>query len=157
MLKQEGHSVSCCFFNPNVHPYTEHQKRLESAQKFCDQTGVDLIGEARYELERFLRLIVNHEEKRCSICYRYRLEEVASLGRHKHFDGFSTTLLVSPHQKREIIKQVGQEVGTEFGIKFYDRDFRPVWKRGCELAKQMELYHQQYCGCIFSEKERYAD
>jgi len=155
LLREEGNSVACCFFNPNVHPYTEHQKRLESAQKFCELADVELVGEPRYELEHFLRLIVHHEDARCPICYRYRLEKAASLAKQSRFDAFSTTLLVSPHQKHEIIREIGRDVGKEFGIQFYDRDFRPVWKSGRRIAAEMELYRQQYCGCIYSEKERY--
>lgn len=155
MLREEGNSVSCFFFNPNVHPYTEHQRRLESARKFCDLAGVGLVGEPAYELEPFLRSLVHHEEARCPICYRYRLERVASFARESGFDAFSTTLLVSPHQEQDVIKEIGRDISEEFGINFYDRDFRPVWKRGREIAGEMELYRQQYCGCIYSEKERY--
>lgn len=155
LLREDGHSVSCCFFNPNVHPYLEHQKRLEAAEKLCESAGVTLVGEPKYELEQFLRLVVHHEEERCPICYRYRLERVGELAKHEGFDAFTTTLLVSPHQKHDVIDEIGQEVGKKLGIEFYYKDFRPVWKRGREIAKEMELYRQQYCGCVYSEKERY--
>ncbi len=155
LLKEEGHSVSCCFFNPNVHPYREHQKRLEAAEKLCASAGVPFVGEPEYELEQFLRLVVNHEDERCPICYRYRLERVAELAKREGFDAFTTTLLVSPHQKHEVIDEIGRETGKNFGIEFYYKDFRPVWKRGQQITKELELYRQQYCGCIYSEKERY--
>lgn len=155
LLREEGNSVACCFFNPNVHPYTEHQRRLAAAQKYCELAGVDLVGEPRYELEQFLRSIVHHEAERCPICYRYRLEEVASLAKQLGFDAFSTTLLVSPYQKHQSIKEAGQDVAERFGMDFYYRDFRPVWRKGRQIAGEMELYRQQYCGCIYSEKERH--
>ena len=155
ILREEGHSVSACFFNPNVHPYLEHQRRLEAAEKFCASAGIGLVGEPEYELEQFLRLVVNHEEERCPICYRYRLERVAELAKREGFDAFTTTLLVSPHQKHNVISEIGQDVGKKAGIEFYYRDFRPAWKRGREIAKELELHRQQYCGCIYSEKERY--
>jgi predicted adenine nucleotide alpha hydrolase (AANH) superfamily ATPase len=156
LLKEEGTAVSCCFFNPNVHPYLEHQKRLESARRFCELAGVPLVGEPRYELERFLRLVVNHEEERCPICYRYRLQEVAAVAKREQFDAFTTTLLISPHQRHDVISEIGREIGRESGVKFYYKDFRPAWKKGRQIAKEMDLYRQQYCGCIYSEKERYA-
>jgi len=155
LLREEGHSVSCIFFNPNVHPYTEHEKRLEAARTFCELADVELVGEPAYELEKFLRSIMYHEDERCPICYRYRLERVASVAKQGGFDAFSTTLLVSPYQKHNAIKEVGRDIGKGLGIEFYDRDFRPVWKRGREIAKEMDLYRQQYCGCVYSEKERY--
>ena len=155
LLKEEGKLVACCFFNPNVHPYTEHQKRLEAAQKYCGLAGVDLMGEPRYELEEYLREIVNHENERCPICYRYRLTEVAALAKQQGFDAFSTTLLVSPYQKHDSIREVGQSVGERCGVEFFYADFRSVWKRGREIARDMGLYRQQYCGCIYSEKERF--
>jgi hypothetical protein len=155
VLKEEGTAVWGCFFNPNVHPYLEHQKRLESARKFCELAGVPLICEPRYELEQFLRLVVNHERERCPICYRYRLEEVASVAKREGFDAFSTTLLVSPYQKHDIVAEIGGDVGEKAGIEFYYKDFRPAWSRGRRIAKEMDLYRQQYCGCIYSEKERY--
>jgi predicted adenine nucleotide alpha hydrolase (AANH) superfamily ATPase len=155
MLKEEGTAVSCCFFNPNVHPYLEHQKRLESSRRFCELADVPLVGDPRYELEQFLRLIVNHEHERCPICYRYRLEEVALVAKREGFDAFSTTLLVSPYQKHDIIVEIGHEVGQKVGVAFYYKDFRPSWSKGRRIAKEMALYRQQYCGCIYSEKERY--
>ena len=77
------------------------------------------------------------------------------MAKQSGFDAFSTTLLVSPHQKHDVIKEIGRDIGEKFGMEFYDRDFRPAWNTGREIAEEMKLYRQQYCGCIYSEKERY--
>jgi predicted adenine nucleotide alpha hydrolase (AANH) superfamily ATPase len=103
---------------------------------------------------RFLRTY-HRPEERCRYCYSIRLEATASEAKRDGFDGFSTTLLQSAHQDHALIKETGERVAQEVGIPFYYEDFRPGWKKGVEVSKAMGLYRQQYCGCIYSEKERF--
>lgn len=143
------------FFNPNIQPYTEYSKRMETAQQFAQAAGLKLITIDEYNLVEFLRNAVFRESMRCRMCYAARLERTASVARKGGFDAFTTTMLVSPHQKHEWVKEIGREAGEKYGVPFLYRDFREGYKEGVEISKAMGLYRQQYCGCIYSEMERY--
>jgi len=154
-LLADGHEVTGLFYNPNIHPYTEYQKRLESAQKLFDDLGVKLIVRDQYDLVGFLRRAVYRETERCAACYEMRLMETAAIAKHGQFDAFTSSLLVSPMQKFDTIIHVGREAADAYGVKFYEEDFRPLYKDTYALSKEHGLYRQQYCGCIYSERERY--
>ncbi len=155
VLRGRGEEVVGFFFNPNIHPYQEYQKRLESVKRYAEETGLGMIYRDEYLLEDFLRKVSEHPEERCSFCYSLRLEATAQEARERGFDGFSTTLLQSTHQNHSLIHHTGDRIAQEMGIPFFYEDFRVGWKRGVEVSKAMGLYRQQYCGCIYSEKERY--
>jgi predicted adenine nucleotide alpha hydrolase (AANH) superfamily ATPase len=143
------------WFNPNIHPYTEYRMRLASVQELQGKWGLDVEYADHYGLKDFLRSIVPNEDNRCSICYSMRLEETAKRAKKMGLDGFTTSLLVSPYQKFDIINTIGREMSERYSIPFYSEDFRPGWKEGIRLSKALGLYRQQYCGCIYSEMERY--
>ncbi len=103
----------------------------------------------------FLQKIVFRESNRCAICYHERLKATAQIAKKGKFDYFSSTLLYSKFQKHELIQSIGKAIGDSLGIPFYYRDFREGWKEGIETSKRLSLYRQQYCGCIYSEKDRY--
>ena len=94
-------------------------------------------------------------ENRCAFCYKIRLIKTANFAKEQNFDGFTTTLLISPYQKHELIKEIGEKIGADLGINFFYSDFRPGFYEGKNEARNLGLYSQKYCGCIFSEKERY--
>ena len=154
-LQGRGDGVVGFFFNPNIHPYQEYRKRLEALKHYSEKTGLDFILRDEYLLEEFLRNVSHRVDDRCRYCYRVRLEATASEAKEKGFERFSTTLLESSHQNHALIKETGEEVAKEVGIPFHYEDFRPGWRKGAEVSKAMGLYRQQYCGCIYSEKERY--
>ena len=154
-LQRRGEDVVGFFFNPNIHPYQEYQKRLEALRQYSEKTGLNLICRDEYLLEEFLRNVSHRVNDRCRYCYRVRLEATAREAKEKGFERFSTTLLESSHQNHALIKETGEEVAKEVGIPFHYEDFRPGWRKGAEVSKAMGLYRQQYCGCIYSEKERY--
>ncbi|AEE97073.1 MAG: epoxyqueuosine reductase [Clostridiales bacterium] len=143
------------FFNPNIQPYTEYSKRMETARQFAQAAGLKLITVDEYNLVEFLRNAAFRESMRCRMCYAMRLERAASVARNGGFDAFTTTMLVSPYQKHEWVKEIGREAGEKYGVPFLYRDFREGYKEGVEISKAMGLYRQQYCGCIYSEMERY--
>jgi epoxyqueuosine reductase len=145
------------FFNPNIHPYQEYQKRLETLRQYSEKVGLEVVYRDEYLLEEFLKNVSHRPEERCQYCYMVRLEATAREAKKHHFDAFSTTLLYSIYQKHLLIKETGERVAREVDIPFYYEDFRPGWKRGVEVSKAMGLYRQQYCGCIYSEKERYLN
>lgn len=155
VLKDRGEEVVGFFFNPNIHPYQEYQKRLESLRRYAEEAGLEMIYRDEYLLEEFLKNVSQRPKKRCSYCYALRLEATAREAKERGFDRFSTTLLQSPHQDHLLIHENGDRVAQEIGLPFYYEDFRPGWRRGMEVSKTMGLYRQQYCGCIYSEKERY--
>jgi predicted adenine nucleotide alpha hydrolase (AANH) superfamily ATPase len=147
--------VSGFFYNPNIHPFQEYRRRRETAESFFRSQGVRLIVQNDYDLEGFLRDVVFREDKRCPYCYHRRLEATARAAKKGQFDSFTTTLLHSKHQNHELIREMGESLGQRYGIRFTYEDFRLGWKEGIEVSKKLGLYRQQYCGCIYSEKERY--
>ena len=152
---RDRYEVTGLFFNPNIHPYTEYRQRMETAQKFAEEEGFRFIVIDEYNLEEFLRNCAFREQQRCVTCYGTRLDRAASVAKSGKFDCFSSTLLVSPFQKHDLIRQVGENAGKKYGVPFYYEDFRPGFKEGTEISKERGMYRQQYCGCIYSEKERY--
>ena len=153
-LEEAGHDVTGFFYNPNIHPYLEYKNRLESLEKYVEIKGLEIIYKDVYDLEKYLRGALESED-RCGYCYKIRLEETAKTASSLGFDAFTTTLLISPYQKHEMLKEVGEKMGDKYGIDFYYEDFRTGFQESREISRGLELYMQKYCGCIFSEKERY--
>lgn len=145
------------FYRSNIHPYTECMKRLETLAQYAEQIDLKLMIADAYDLEGFLRNAAFREADRCRFCYYDRLKSTAVLARHGKFDRFSTTLLYSKFQKHDIIRSIGETVGKEVGVAFHYQDFRIGWKEGVTVSKRLGMYRQQYCGCIYSEKERYIE
>ena len=154
-MKGKGDEAVGYFFNPNIHPYQEYQKRLDALKIFSEKVGCKVIYRDEYLLEEFLRNVSHRVKERCQYCYSVRLEATAQEAKKEGFDRFSTTLLQSTHQSHALIKETGERIALEVGIPFYYEDFRQGWRRGVEVSKAMGLYRQQYCGCIYSEKERF--
>jgi len=114
-----------------------------------------MIYKDDYDLEGFLRRIVYREADRCKFCYALRLTEAAKVAKRGNFDYFTTTLLQSNHQEFEALGSIGQQLASEYGVSFLFEDWREGWKEGLRVSKELGLYRQQYCGCVYSEKERY--
>lgn len=155
-LKKKGFKPYGVFFNPNIHPYREFSRRIEALRSLTRQEGREVIIDESYRLEDFLRLVVHHEEQRCQLCYRLRLEETARQAAEKGIECFSTTLLLSPYQKHELLKNTGEEIARERGLQFVYEDLRSGFRQSIRMAREKGLYLQGYCGCIYSEKERYG-
>jgi predicted adenine nucleotide alpha hydrolase (AANH) superfamily ATPase len=154
-LFSKGIDVKGLWFNPNIHPYTEYQMRLDALHKLQNLWDLDIEYIDQYGLKEFIRAVVDKEDDRCSICYSMRLEETARTAKRMGLDGFTTTLFVSPYQKFDMIVHLGEEMGKRYSVPFYIEDFREGWKTGVSLSKELGLYRQKYCGCIYSEMERY--
>ena len=145
------------FYNPNIHPLLEFRRRLKSTKVLAEQMKIDIHCDEEYGLREFLRMAVNHEDERCPLCYQMRLRRTAEHAKEHGFDAFTTTLLISTHQKHDVIAKIGRKVGDETGVEFYYRDFRRLADDAHREAKRRHLYLQQYCGCVYSEEERYKD
>lgn len=154
-LKGQGAELMGLFFNPNVQPYTENQRRLETCRDWAEGSGLRLIVQEEYDPESWLRQMAFRESTRCRICYHQRLTRTAQVAKRGGFDAFSTTLLYSVRQKHDLIVQIARSVADKEGVEFHYQDFRPFWKQGIARSKELGLYRQQYCGCIYSERERY--
>lgn len=154
-LTGRGLEVRGLWYNPNIHPYTEYEKRLESLKKLQGLWNLDIEYADEYALDDFLKSIVSRGKDRCSFCYYMRLERTAGLARKMSFDLFTTSLLASPYQKFDMIIQMGEEIGKRHGIGFHSEDLRQGWSISRGLSKELDLYRQKYCGCIYSEMERF--
>jgi len=154
-LLSKGIDVKGLWFNPNIHPYTEYSKRLESLKKLQGLWSFDVEYIDQYPLDNFLKSVAGRGTGRCAVCYAIRLDKTAETAKRMNLDGFTTSLLVSPYQKFVIINEVGEEMARRHGIAFYSEDFRKGWHISKNLSTELELYKQKYCGCIFSEMERY--
>jgi predicted adenine nucleotide alpha hydrolase (AANH) superfamily ATPase len=156
VLARARHSVHGLWYNPNIHPYQEFARRMAALDTFATKTGLKVIWDKRYDLEEFFRAVVFREAERCRFCYHRRLLATALMARRGKFDAFTSTLLYSRFQNHELIRELGQMVVQEVGVPFYYEDFRKGWAQGAAKTKELGLYKQQYCGCIFSERDRYA-
>jgi len=154
-MRAEGLEVMAFFYRHNIHPYTECLRRQEALEAYAEQIDLKVIYQEGYDLEGFIRNVAFRESERCNYCYHDRLRAAALLARHGKFDYFSSTLLYSKHQKHDLIRSIGESIGKSVGVPFLYHDYREGWKEGIECSKQMGLYRQHYCGCIYSEKERY--
>ncbi len=155
LLRQEGMTISGFFHNPNIHPFREFQQRIVALEEFAGQVDLPLVLDREYGLRAFLREIVFHEDDRCGRCYAMRLAATARHAVSVGADAFSSTLLYSRYQKHEDIRRLGEALAAQHGIAFYYRDFRQGWQEGIDRSRAMGLYRQPYCGCIYSEEERY--
>ena len=156
ILRGEGNEVSGLFHNPNIHPYLEYRKRLETVETYAAQVGLPVIREEGYHLVEYLRQVAFREEERCRYCYLLRLIRAAQIARRDRFDAFTTTLLYSRFQKHDLIRTIGESVAVQQGIPFLYRDFREGWSEGVRISKEIGMYRQPYCGCIYSERERFC-
>jgi predicted adenine nucleotide alpha hydrolase (AANH) superfamily ATPase len=154
-LLKASHQVTGYYFNPNIHPYQEYARRLEGAQEMARRLDVPIFVASQYHPESYFREVDFRESERCRYCYELRLCEVARQAKDQGFDGFTSTLLVSPWQKHDLLHDIGDLVGSEHGIPFLYYDWRSGFSEGRRVAKEMGLYRQQYCGCLYSEQERY--
>ena len=154
-LREMGHDLTGYYFNPNIHPYLEYRRREETLTAYAGEKGLPVIRADDYDMEAFFRLIAGREDDRCRLCYTLRLQETARKAKEGGFAGFTTTLLYSKFQKHDIIREVGDRLGREGNIPFLYLDFREGWKEGVRLSRELGMYRQPYCGCIYSEKERF--
>ena len=155
VLRTEGLFVWGYFYRHNIHPYSECKLRQETLLSYSERIDLRVIFQEGYDLEGFIRNVAFRESDRCLYCYHDRLKTTAQVARHGKFDFFSTTLLYSKFQRHDDLKTIGESVGRSVGVPFLYRDFRNGWKAGIEASKELGMYRQQYCGCIYSEKERF--
>lgn len=143
------------FFNPNIHPFSEHQRRYDTLLAYAGRIDLRLVGEPLYSVRDWLESVHGNEQRgdRCRICIGGRMRHTAELASAGGYDAFSTTLLVSPWQEHELIIKEGEAAAGLAGVEFAYRDLRPSYRRSVQMSKEAGLYRQNYCGCIYSEHE----
>ena len=157
VLREENLDVTGYWYNPNIHPYTEYKARRDTLIEYAQNINLNLIIEEDYGLKEFCKNVIDDLENRCAkYCYRVRMEQTAKYAKENGYDAFTTTLFVSPYQQHEILKKVCEEVAEKYQIQFLYRDFRPGFRDGQNKARELGMYMQKYCGCIFSEEDRYS-
>lgn len=155
-LKEEGYEdITSYWYNINIHPYTEYKARLEALIEYTNMIDIPLVIEPDYGIREFTKAVVDDIDKRCGFCYRSRLEKTVKYAKEHGYDAFTTTLLVSPYQKHELIKQIAEELAEIYEIEFIYFDFREGFREGQQIAREAGIYMQKYCGCIYSEEDRY--
>ena len=152
-LRKEGIEPTVYWFNPNIHPYMEYKARRDTLKEYTKSIQVEAIFEEDYGLREFCKNVIGDLENRCQqYCYPVRLEQTAKYAKEHGYDSFSTTLLISPYQNHEALKLVGEQMAKKYGLDFVYRDFRVGFREGQAKARELGLYMQKYCGCIFSEE-----
>lgn len=154
---QEGSRVVSYFSNFNIHPLSEFLARLQSFEKLSDEWGLESVVDYEYGLEKFLDAVGERRQApgRCAACYSVRMNDAAQKAKELACDAFTTTLLVSPHQPQDLIRDAAEAAERAHGVEFAYRDFRPGFGEIRSAAGSLGLYMQKYCGCIFSERERF--
>ena len=154
-LQEQGHAVTGFWYNPNIHPFTEYRSRRNTVRDYLQEIGLPLIEQNDYGLRPFVREVAADIPGRCVKCYEMRLMRTAQVAKEQGFDGFTSSLFISPYQKHELMAEVAQRAAETYGVEFYYQDFRPLFRAGQDFARAHGFYMQKYCGCVFSEEERY--
>jgi epoxyqueuosine reductase len=155
ILTQQQISFTCYFFNPNIHPYREFKARLNTFISLAEARKYSYLIDGDYGLKSFLRSVVFQEDRRCLICYRTRLERTFQRAFSLNYPSVSTTLLYSTYQNHHQIRQQAENLSSTHNIHFMYHDFRHGWQDGIKESITLNLYRQAYCGCVYSEQERY--
>lgn len=155
VLRQMGMDVMGFFYRHNIHPFQECKKREDALKLYSQSIELKVIYQSDYKIEKFLQSVVFREKDRCRYCYYDRLKATALVAKKGKFEGFTTTLLYSKFQNHDQIKKTGEALAKKYDLKFFYHDFRAGWKFGIDESKRLNMYRQQYCGCIYSEKDRY--
>lgn len=155
-LRAEGYEPIAYFFNPNIYPESEYLKRLDAQKKLCENLGCELIIE-NYKPEVFENAALGLENepergKRCEKCFELRLLQTAKKAQELGIEDFTTSIVISPHKDFKLISKTGKTISQEYGINYLDIDFKKQdgFLKSSNLAKELGLYRQSYCGCKFS-------
>lgn len=158
VLLRDRFDLTLLFYGPNIHPKEEYNRRLESTRYMAGVIGVPL-AELGYTTDKWYDEVRGLEDepeggKRCSICYRIRLEQTAGFAKENGYKYFGTTLTLSPHKPAGIINPIGESIAKNYGLSFLSEDFKKEngFKKSCEMSKKYGLYRQGYCGCEFASK-----
>lgn len=155
-LKDAGYEVVVYFYNPNIYPDVEYQKRLEAEKILCENSGVELIVE-EYNQEEFFDYVKGFETEpekglRCDKCFELRLTKTANKAKELGIENFTTSIVISPHKNFQKLSTIGEEIASKTGLNFLAIDFKKKdgFLKTNKIANSLSLYRQNYCGCKFS-------
>ena len=154
-LRGDGIEPVGFWYNPNIHPFTEYRARRNCLREYAGDIGLKLLEQNDYGLRPFVREVAGDIDGRCVKCYEMRLGRTAQYAAEHGYDAFTSSLFISPYQKHDLMRRVAEDAAARFGVQFLYRDFRPLFKAGQARARELGFYMQKYCGCVFSEEERY--
>lgn len=161
-LLSQDFEVTAYFYNPNIHPRKEYDLRLEEARRVAERLDFPLL-EGEYDAGRWMRITAKFRDepekgRRCDVCYALRLERTARAAVGRGFEYFTTVMSLSPWKKAPVLNRQGRMFGLRFGVLFLEADFKKKdgFRKSTELSRNLGLYRQQYCGCLFSLQERKA-
>ena len=155
VLQGDRIEVTGFWYNPNIHPFTEYRARRNCLREYSGEIGLPLIEKNDYALRPFVREVAGDIANRCVKCYEMRLFETAKQAKEGGFDSFTSSLFISPYQNHDLMREVAEKAAVTYGVEFLYRDFRPYFRDGQNFAREKGFYMQKYCGCVFSEEERY--
>lgn len=155
VLRRDGCELTGFWYNPNIHPFTEYRARRDCLRDYAAKVNLPLMERNDYGLRPFVREVAEDIAGRCVKCYEMRLFETAKMAANCGFDSFTSSLFISPYQQHDLMREVGERAAAEYGVQFLYRDFRPYFRAGQDRARELGMYMQKYCGCVFSEEERY--
>ena len=155
VLRTDHFEVAGFWYNPNIHPFTEYRSRRNCLREYAEGVQLTLLEKNDYALRPFVRAVAEDIDHRCGKCYEMRLFETARQAAEGGFDSFTSSLFISPYQNHELMRETAERAASAYGVEFLYRDFRPYFKAGQEYAREHGFYMQKYCGCVFSEEERY--
>ena len=151
-LRKEEIEPTVYWFNPNIHPYMEYKSRRDCLKEYTKNINVKAIFEENYGLDEFCKNVIGDLQNRClNYCYKVRLEQTAKYAKEHGYTHFS-----SPYQNHEALIKVANEMAEKYNVEFLYRDFRVGFREGQAKARKLGLYMQKYCGCVFSEEDRYS-
>lgn len=156
-LRKEGFRVTGLFYNPNIHPFLEFRRRLKALRVFQESDPIPVIYHEEYGIREYLKNVNYEGDDRCADCYALRLKFTADYAKRNGFDTFTSTMLFSVYQNHEQLKMISENLSREHEINFVYRDYRHLSECSQDIARKKMIYRQGYCGCIFSEYERYKD
>ncbi|PMP97424.1 MAG: hypothetical protein C0169_03075 [Thermodesulfobacterium geofontis] len=157
-FKERGIDFRGYFYNPNIHPYREFRQRIKALEEVQKVFNFEVVWDKEYGLRKFIKetfMLWDKPGKRCERCYVMRLTATVKKALELKAEAFTTTMLYSIYQNHELIKEIAEDLSYRYKIPFFYEDFRKGYKEGQDIAKSLNIYRQGYCGCIFSEEERY--
>lgn len=155
VLRGDGAELTGFWYNPNIHPFTEYRARRNCLREYAQTVELPLLERNDYGLRPFVRAVAADIPGRCAVCYEMRLFEAARQAKEGGFDAFTSSLFISPYQNHDLLRETAQRAAEAAGVTFLYRDFRPYFREGQARARELGMYIQKYCGCVFSEEERY--
>ncbi len=156
-LRKEGFEVTGLFYNPNIHPFLEFRRRLKALRVFQESDPIPVIYYEEYGIREYLKNVDYEGDDRCADCYALRLKFTADYAKKNGFDAFTSTMLFSVYQNHEQLKMISENLSREHEVDFVYRDYRHLSECSQDIARKKMIYRQGYCGCVFSEYERYKD